>query len=114
MDEEVYMKCQVGIDLVESGWNLEEDCTKLLRAIYGTKQRARQYWKKFIEVMKQKGSETTHAEPCLLKRYNHNGHVVICVYVDDCLITGNREAIDLAMTDIESTLETRRLGPLEE
>jgi hypothetical protein len=39
--------------------------------------------------------------------------VVICVYVDDCLITGNREAVDLAMADIESTFEIRRLGPLE-
>jgi hypothetical protein len=55
-----------------------------------------------------------HAEQCLLNRYNHNGHVVICVYVDDCLITGNREAVDLAVADIESTFEVRRLGPLEE
>jgi hypothetical protein len=60
MDEEVYMKCPVGIDLVESGWNLEEEFTKLLRTMYGTKQAARQYWKKFIEVMKQKGFEESH------------------------------------------------------
>jgi hypothetical protein len=40
MEEEVYMKCPVGIDLVESGWNLEEENTKLLRTIYGTKQAA--------------------------------------------------------------------------
>jgi hypothetical protein len=58
----------VGIDLVDSGWNLEEECTKLLLAIYGTKKAARQHWKKFKEVMKQKEFETTHAEPCLIKR----------------------------------------------
>jgi Reverse transcriptase (RNA-dependent DNA polymerase) len=43
MEEEVYMKCPEGIDLIEEGWDREEDCTELLQAIYGTKQAARQY-----------------------------------------------------------------------
>jgi hypothetical protein len=40
--------------------------------------------------------------------------VMICVYVDDCLLTGDRMAIDAAMVDIESVFETRRLGPLHD
>jgi hypothetical protein len=39
---------------------------------------------------------------------------MICVYVDDCLITGDRTAIDIAISDIESVFDTRRLGPLNE
>ncbi|KAG7336872.1 reverse transcriptase RNA-dependent DNA polymerase, partial [Nitzschia inconspicua] len=114
MEEEVYMKCPDGIDLIEEGWNLDNDCVELLQTIYGTKQAARQYWKKFMYFMKEKGFERTHAEPCLLKRIDSNGTVVICVYVDDCLLTGDRKAINAAMVDIESAFETRRLGPLEE
>jgi len=114
MEEEVYMKCPEGIDLIEEGWDREEDCTELLQTIYGTKQAARQYWKKFMKIMEDKGFKRTHAEPCLLRRSDHNGTVVICVYVDDCLLTGDRKAIEAAMKDIESEFETRRLGPLDE
>jgi Reverse transcriptase (RNA-dependent DNA polymerase) len=31
MEEEVYMKCPEGIDLIEEGWDTEEDCTELLQ-----------------------------------------------------------------------------------
>jgi hypothetical protein len=67
-----------------------------------------------MEQMEEKGFERIHAEPCLLKRKNDRGTVVICVYVDDYLLTGDRDAIDAALTDIETVFETRRLGPLRE
>jgi phosphotransacetylase len=103
-----------GTATAESGWNSDSDCTQLMRTIYGTKQAARQYWKTFIEVMKGKGYESTHAEPCLLKKVDENGTVIICVYVDDCILTGNRKAIDAAINDIETVFEIRRLGSLKE
>jgi hypothetical protein len=67
-----------------------------------------------MEQMTMKRFEQTHADACLLKRKDENGTVLICVYVDDCLLTGDRMAIDAAMKDIEETFETRRLGPLHE
>jgi hypothetical protein len=33
MEDEVYMTCPEGIELVEDGWNSEEDCTELLRTV---------------------------------------------------------------------------------
>jgi hypothetical protein len=86
----------------------------LLRTIYGTEQAARQYWKKFMDMMEKKGFQRTYAEPCLLKRNDEHLMVVICVYVDDCLVTGERTAIDRAMDDIETMFEYRRLGLLKE
>jgi hypothetical protein len=64
--------------------------------------------------MKGKGYESTHAEPCLVKKVDENGTVIICVYVDDCLLAGNRKAIDAAINDIETVFEIRRLGSLKE
>jgi Reverse transcriptase (RNA-dependent DNA polymerase) len=101
----VYMKCPEGIDLVEEGWDLSEDCTELLQTIYGTKQAARQYWKMFMDMMEGKCFQRTHADPCLLKRKDEKGMVVVCVYIDDYLLTGDRPAIDAAMIDIESFLK---------
>ncbi|KAG7339393.1 reverse transcriptase RNA-dependent DNA polymerase [Nitzschia inconspicua] len=67
-----------------------------------------------MNFMEEKGFERTHAEPCLLRRIDNNCTVVICVYVDDCLLTGDRKAIDAAIRDIGSGFEKRRLGPIEE
>jgi hypothetical protein len=114
MEEDVYMKCPEGIDLVENGWNRSEDCMELLQTIYGTKQAARQYWKTFMGTMEKKDFEKTHADSCLLKRKDHNGTVVICVYVDDCLLTGDRAAIEATIEEIDTTFETRRLGSPKE
>jgi hypothetical protein len=67
-----------------------------------------------MDTMEKKGFQRTHAEPCLLRRNDEHGMVVICVYVDDCLVAGERTAIDRAMNDIETMFESRRLGPLKE
>jgi hypothetical protein len=63
MEEEVYMKCPEGIDLIEEGWDREEDCTELLQTIYGTKQAARQHWKKF-EVHEDHGRQRIQEDSC--------------------------------------------------
>jgi hypothetical protein len=84
MEDEVCLKCLEGIELVEDGWNREEDCTDLLRTIHGTKQAARQHWKKFMAMMKKKGFEGTilspnisrfHISEFLVKRSLKLGHV---------------------------------------
>jgi phosphotransacetylase len=114
MEEEVYMRCPEGIDLVEKGWDLVNDCAELKQTIYGTKQAARQYWKMFMETMEKKGFERTNADSCLIKRKDDSGTVIMCIYVDDCLITGERKAIDAAMKDMEDVFETRRIGQIQE
>jgi hypothetical protein len=114
MEEEVYIRCPEGVELVEDGWDTMVDCTELQKTIYGTKQAARQHWKVFMEKMERKGFQRTQADWCLVKRINQDGTVVICGYVDDCLITGERTAIDSAMMDIESMFETRRSWRLKE
>jgi hypothetical protein len=73
-----------------------------------------QCWKRFMDKMEAKGFQRTHAEPCLLKRKDQDGTVIVHVSVDDCLLTGDRKTIDAALVDIESELETRRLGGLKE
>ncbi|KAG7353397.1 reverse transcriptase RNA-dependent DNA polymerase [Nitzschia inconspicua] len=114
MEEQVFMKMPEGLDLVEIGWNIDEDCVELLKTLYGTKQAARQYWKKFMNIMKTEGFRTTHSDGCVLMRNDSRGMVIICVYVDDCFITGERRAINGALLDIEKHFETRRLGGISE
>jgi hypothetical protein len=41
LEEEDYMRCPEGIELVDDGWDTMVDYTELQKTIYGTKQAAR-------------------------------------------------------------------------
>ena len=114
MEEEVYMTVPEGLELVEDGWDIDEDCVQLLQTIYGTKQASRQYWKHFMSKMKKKGFMISLIDPCLLMRKDNNGTVIIGVYVDDCLFVGDRKAVDAAKNEVAKMFEVRKLGPLDE
>ncbi|KAG7343073.1 reverse transcriptase RNA-dependent DNA polymerase [Nitzschia inconspicua] len=104
-----------GLDLVEIGWNIGKDCVELLEILYGTKQAARQYWKKFYEHHENRRfQDNTHTHACVWMRFDSRGIVIFCVYVDDCFITGEREAINGALSDTEKHFETRRMGGISE
>ncbi len=115
MEEEVFMSMPEGLNLIDDAWDPHDDCAELLKTIYGTKQASRQYWKKFMATMKKFGFCSVHTDTCLLMRHDANGTAIICVYVDDCFITGHDKAIQAAMDDIEKQhFKTHRLGCMEE
>ena len=73
------------------------------KAIYGLVQAARQYYKKFVNIMTvELGFRKCLADPCLLERETELGKVVVCVYVDDTMCVGDRAAIDQLKTEIQS------------
>jgi Reverse transcriptase (RNA-dependent DNA polymerase) len=114
MEEQVFMSMPEGLEYTEPDWDPNLHCAELKKTIYGTKQASRQYWRKFISTMALKGFNSIHIDTCLLVRKDTRGVVIICVYVDDCLLTGDTPAINAAMDDIESEFGIRRLGKLNE
>ena len=79
----------------EFGGTIEDDeCFLLIRSIYGLVQVVRQFWKKFVKSLEEKGFETSQADPCLLYRKNQNGTCTIIMYVDDMLIIGDDDAVE--------------------
>lgn len=90
----------------------EDDCVILQRPIYGLVQSARQYWKKFVRVLKEKGFRRSESDPCLLCRKTKEGMVYLCMYVDDILCVGTPEAIQMAITDIREDFELTVDGTL--
>ena len=47
------------------------------------------------------GFEIYHNGNCLLKRMNGKGIIIICLYVDDLVVTGDKEAVLQAVEDIK-------------
>jgi hypothetical protein len=116
LEEQIYMKPppeyeevlkELGTDeeLKELGNDFEvirkllksDSVLELKRCIYGLVQAARQWYKKIAEVLtKQKkglGFIRSKKDPCLFTRKNSDGEIIICLYVDDCGMMGEKEAI---------------------
>ena len=62
IDEEIFMKSPVGMEEIDPG-SFPEDCYQLLKGIYGLCQAARQFWKKFVNTVKQEPFWIP-SEPC--------------------------------------------------
>ena len=90
LEEEVYMNCPEGLEGVDN----RVDCLKLEKSIYGLVQSARQWWKKFVKILRQLNFDGGYADPCLFTRKDDKGIVFIALYVDDCLCIGTKAAID--------------------
>ena len=65
LDKEIYMEPPEEIEEV-MGLDRENECMRLLKYTYGLVQTARQYEKKFNEVVKGNGVEPTLVDPGLL------------------------------------------------
>ena len=94
IDEEISMKSPVGMEEIDPG-SSSEDCYQLLKGTYGLCQAARQFWKKFVNTVKQEpfGFQVSPADPRMLLKQNELRVCIIIMYVDDMLIIGKNEQI---------------------
>ena len=95
IEEEIFMKSPIGMEEIDPG-SSPEDCYQLKKGIYGLCQAARQFWKKFVDTIKQEsfGFQVSPADPCMLFKENELGVCIIIMYVDDMLIIGKKEQIE--------------------
>ena len=96
LDEQIYMDCPQGMECSE------EECVLLLKALYGLVQSARQFYKKFREVLLSIGFTASNVEPCLFSFKDDNGIAFLAIHVDDCITIGNAKTIDNIIRLLES------------
>jgi Reverse transcriptase (RNA-dependent DNA polymerase) len=77
LDQLIYMFCPEGLP------HEPHEVLLLCKALYGLVQAARQFFKKFITIMKAIGFEQNSAEPCmLLKTDDSNTFTIVVIHVD--------------------------------
>ena len=108
IEEEIFMKSPVGMEEIDPGSSPEE-CYQLKKGIYGLCQAARQFWKKFVDIIKKEpfGFTISSADPCMLFKENNLGICIIIMYVDDMLIIGKREQIQEFATMIQKEFSVK-------
>ena len=108
IEEEIFMKSPIGMEEIDPG-SSTEDCYQLKKGIYGLCQAARQFWKKFMDTIKQEsfGFQVSPADPCVLFKEDNLGICIIIMYVDDMLIIGKKEQIEDIASKIQKVFSVK-------
>jgi hypothetical protein len=129
LDEEIWMEFPDGYpEFINEKWqyaqrpepkpdsitNSNAYCLKLKKALYGLVQAARQWWKKFKNVMKSIGFLPSDIDPCLFIKDKGNGQkAFVIIYVDDGGIFGTKEDIKETIEALSKSFVVKDLGKLE-
>jgi hypothetical protein len=82
----------------------------LLKNLYGLKQGPRMWHKKLVETLERIGLVESDADPGLFIKRSSSGRILLLVYVDDMLLAGRREDIDVLVTALSREFDVRDLG----
>jgi Reverse transcriptase (RNA-dependent DNA polymerase) len=85
LDEEVYMACPLGYKKVEDS-NI---MCKLNKSIYGLKQSSRAWYGKLSSYLISCNFKVSNVDHSLFSKRTCNFTIIVLVYVDDIIITGN-------------------------
>ena len=111
VDEEIYLKIPDGYKKYTSKKINENDCLILDQAIYRYVQAARQFFKKMVEVLEKKMNFVQSMnDQCLLMRNDQNRTVIVCLYIDDTLCIGDKEAINIFKKEIRKHFVLKEEG----
>ncbi|KAG7556870.1 Retrotransposon gag domain [Arabidopsis suecica] len=110
LEEEVYMKPPPGLE----DHNAPGKVFKLKKAIYGLKQSPRAWYHKLSTTLLKRGFKKSEADNTLFTLPSKEGIVVILVYVDDIIISGNdKVGIQETKTFLKSVFDIKDLGELK-
>lgn len=117
LEEELFIKIPPGYKefLMEMNETIEGRFLKLEKSTYGLVQAARSWWKKFTTILKEKlNFEQYENDSCLLKRIDCTGKVFLIVYVDDCFVVGDKDAVKEALKGIQEHFSITRSENIED
>ena len=109
LKEEVYVTQPEGFEIKGEA----DKVYKLRKALYGLRQAPRAWNVKLNEILRGLGFKRCAKEPSLYKREDKSGLLIVCVYVDDLLVTGTAlNAIVEFKRDMSTKFEMSDLGKL--
>jgi len=108
LQEPVYMQQPPGFETTG-----ESQVCRLVKALYGLKQSPRAWFDRFSKALRQVGFTRSSADFSLFTRHRTTGTVLLLVYVDDIIITGDdSKGIQEVKQHLDTVFQTKDLGPL--
>ena len=108
--EEVYMRPPPGLDnSITQGKVL-----RLRKAIYGLKQSPRAWYHKLSSTLKGRGFKRSESDHTLFTLHSAKGIIVVLIYVDDLIISGNdKDGIQHTKAFLKTIFDIKDLGELK-
>ena len=114
LEIEIYLKIPTGLEIVTGEKTKPGDCLVLQKAMYRLVQAAQQFYKKLVRVTVGKmGFKKRNADGCLLMRVVEIGTVILCVYVNNMLVVGDKIAVEFFKREIKRFFNTKEEGTLD-
>ncbi|KAK4372554.1 hypothetical protein RND71_007938 [Anisodus tanguticus] len=107
LEEEIYIEQPEGY--VVPGQ--EKKVCRLVKSLYGLKQTPKQWHKKFDSTLLSNGFAINECDKCVYMKDNSDSFVMICLYVDDMLITWGSPSIILETKNmLKQCLDMKDMG----
>ena len=108
LDKDIYVKIPPGDPNFGRGY------WKLNKALYGLKQSGRQWYKTISKFLIEQGMEQLKSESCVFKKViNRKLVCIIGLYVDDMIVTGEKEEINKIFNKIKNKFKISKSGPID-
>ncbi|GMI79954.1 hypothetical protein HRI_001664700 [Hibiscus trionum] len=110
LEEEVYMEIPSGV----KGTGQPQKVCKLAKSLYGLKQSPRAWFERFTKVILKNGFKQSSADHTLFSKVtSSNKRVILIVYVDDIIMTGDdEEEVSKLKNFLSREFEIKDLGSL--
>ncbi|KAL0393106.1 UNVERIFIED_CONTAM: Retrovirus-related Pol polyprotein from transposon RE2 [Sesamum radiatum] len=106
IDEEIYVEQPQGFIAKSS----EEKVLRLKKALYGLKQAPRALYSRIDKYFIDRGFRRSLSEPTLYIKSQGNDTLIVSLYVNDLIYTGNEKMIQVFKEDMMKTFEMSDLG----
>ena len=115
LDEEIYIEWPDGIaDFhYENETTMTDNCIRLDKAMYGTVQAARQWFKKLRDCLLDMGLKQSRVDPCVFYEKREGIlTLLLCTYVDDLAVTGTQADVNKFKLALKQYFNVKELGQL--
>jgi hypothetical protein len=106
LQEEIFMRLPEGFEET-NGKRADQMCLKLKKSIYGLVQAAREWNQKFNKEIVKLGYEINNVDPCLFCKREDKKFCLICLYVDDMIITGDMALMVKTVADLRKVFDVK-------
>ena len=115
LEEEIFMSIPEGMSIFLQKEFGKDEALQLVQAMYGLVQAARQFFKKLRDTMVEKmGFTKCLSDQCLLFKKNELGTVIVCLYIDDTMVVGDKAAVDDFKKQLAKFFNTKEEGRMTE
>ncbi len=94
---------------------IHRDCILLDKAIYGTVQAARQWFKKLCKSLEEVGLTQSKVDPCVFYLKQNEALILLCccTHIDDIPVIGEQHEVDIFKANLRGCfINIKELGPL--